>query len=141
MVGKDRLARVVEVSSLNSRWVRSMTALAAVVMLLSGCRTGDSIGDDSWLQYDGDYRDAVLKCVRTVPSAIDAPSGFPGAAEFYDVTVVSEDVDSPVEHQSVMGTLRLSYTGAPEAIYTWACEVTERTEILRVTSLSAELQD
>ncbi len=118
---------------------RASQGIAAVlaVLLLAGCRSGEAIGNDAWLDYDGPFRDVVLKCVRALPST---PSGYPSYAEFTGIDVEVVDDGTPVTRFAVEGSVKLIYQG-DDLTYDWGCEVSLRTSILRVGSLWHELRE
>jgi len=115
-------------------------ALLGVLLSVSGCRTGESIGGSTWLDYNGDYPKQVLACVKALPSTIQTPSNeYPEAAEFTDVTVQRNERDDVRATYEIEGSLRLSLSGTSQLRYTWECQVSQRMTILKVTNLSHTL--
>lgn len=114
-------------------------ALTSLVLTLAGCRVGEPIGDEIWVEYKGAHQDVVRACVRAVPKTIDSPSGYPGAAEFTSIDVTEEVVNDHLSRFTVTGSLKLLFGPTTDLRYNWECEASQRFTTVRVVSTFHEL--
>ena len=113
--------------------------LALLLFTLSGCQShGQALGDDLFLDYDGEHKNVVVDCVEEIPHRIDPPAGRPMASEFADVSVVRTELDEVRTHYAVTGSLKLLYSGE-DLEYRWECSVAQRFTIFRVREITYEL--
>lgn len=118
---------------------RTLVGGVILALLLTGCRAGEPIGGEAWLDYSGPDRDVVLACVRALPPTIDAPDGYPGATEFTAITIYEEPVNDALSHFVVTGMLDLFYSAETGATYSWECQASRRYTIVKVNDLFHEL--
>lgn len=113
--------------------------LALLLFTLSGCQSrGEALGDDLFLDYDGDYKSVAVDCVEEIPHRIAPSAGRPIASEFTDVLVVRTELDEVRAHYSVTGSLTLLYSGE-DLEYRWECNVAQRFTTFRVREITFEL--
>lgn len=113
--------------------------LIAPIVVLSGCAQPASIGSELWLDYNGDHRDAVIACAKGVPETIRSPMGYPGGATVREVSVEATQVDDVLTRFTVRGDIELDYGADGILTYRWSCEASERTSVIRTTTVTSEL--
>lgn len=109
-----------------------------VLLVLSGCsRPGEFVGDQTWLDYDGEYKDAVVACIGELPNYVEGRRGdFSSAAVVTDVAVDFHRLDDVKSEYEISGKLTLEYSS--EAHYRWECDVSQRWYQVKVDDIRSE---